>query len=122
MTRLLIALLLSPLLLPAQSLRERTGPREVGYPLAALINPKALDSLKGERAATPMLREACYYLEVARQKGKEPQDEIKLAQSRYGWSKGEQLAEAARSSTVMRSLLRNSTILERPPPRHLGLE
>jgi hypothetical protein len=41
-----------------------------------------------------MLREACYHLEVARKKGKEPKDEIEFVQSRYGWSKGEQLAEA----------------------------
>ena len=33
--------------------------------LAPLINPEKLDTLKGKRAATPRLRKACYWLQMA---------------------------------------------------------
>ena len=33
--------------------------------LAPLLDPAKLDSLKGKRAATPRLRKACYWLEIA---------------------------------------------------------
>jgi hypothetical protein len=37
--------------------------------LAPLIDPAKLDTLKGKRAATPRLRKACYWLEMARRDG-----------------------------------------------------
>jgi hypothetical protein len=33
--------------------------------LAPLIDPSKLDTLKGKRAATPRLRKACYWLQMA---------------------------------------------------------
>ena len=33
--------------------------------LAPLIDPAKLDTLKGKRAATPRLRKACYWLQMA---------------------------------------------------------
>ena len=40
--------------------------------LAPLLDPAKLDSLKGKRAATPRLRKACYWLEMARRAGRDP--------------------------------------------------
>jgi len=37
--------------------------------LAPLIDPAKLDTLKGKRAATPRLRKACYWLQMARISG-----------------------------------------------------
>jgi hypothetical protein len=48
--------------------------------LAPLINPAKLDTLKGERAATPRLRKACYWIETARRPGEEPKAVIESAQ------------------------------------------
>ena len=75
--------------------------------LAPLIDPAKLDTLAGERAATPRLRKACYWLEVARSEGAEPLEVIEAAQRQNG-SQGTERAKA-----VAESLLRNRTILER---------
>ena len=37
--------------------------------LAPLIDPAKLDTLKGKRAATPRLRKACYWLQMAHVSG-----------------------------------------------------
>ena len=37
--------------------------------LAPLIDPEKLDTLKGKRAATPRLRKACYWLQMAHTSG-----------------------------------------------------
>jgi hypothetical protein len=37
--------------------------------LAPLIDPAKLDTLKGKRAATPRLRKACYWLQMAHTSG-----------------------------------------------------
>lgn len=37
--------------------------------VAPLIDPAKLDTLKGKRAATPRLRKACYWLEMAKREG-----------------------------------------------------
>jgi hypothetical protein len=75
--------------------------------IAPLTDPGKLDTLAGARAATPRLRKACYWLEVARSEGVEPLAVIEAAQRRNG-SHGTERAKA-----VAESLLRNRTILER---------
>ncbi len=39
--------------------------------LTLIVDPAKLDSLKGKRAATPRLRKACHWLEMARRDGKD---------------------------------------------------
>jgi hypothetical protein len=80
---------------------------EVVQIIAPLTDPGKLDTLAGARAATPRLRKACYWLEVARSEGVEPLAVIEAAQRRNG-SHGTERAKA-----VAESLERNRTILER---------
>jgi hypothetical protein len=75
--------------------------------LAPLTDPAKLDTLAGVRAATPRLRKACYWLEIARSEGAEPLAVIEAAQRQNG-SHG-----TARARAVAESLARNRTILER---------
>lgn len=76
-------------------------------PLTALLDPATLDSLKGKRAATPRLRKACYWLELARRDGHMAGGVIDSAHTVLGM-KGTERAKAQRDS-----LIRNVTILER---------
>ena len=54
--------------------------------LAPLIDPAKLDTLTGKRAATPRLRKACYWIEVARRGGETPAAVIESAQRLTGFS------------------------------------
>ena len=75
--------------------------------LATLTNPAKLATLKGKRAATPRLRQSCYWVEAARREG---QDVVKLIESaqRMNGSYGTE-----RARMLVESLTRNRTILER---------
>mgnify|MGYP006110762615 CR=1 FL=1 len=42
------------------------------HKLEPLINPAKLDALAGKRAATPRIRKACYWLEMALRDGTDP--------------------------------------------------
>ncbi|MDB4323506.1 hypothetical protein N9949_02415 [Akkermansiaceae bacterium] len=75
--------------------------------VAPLIDPAKLDSLKGKRAATPRLRKACYYLEMAKRDGNELGTVIDQAHALTGPHKVE------RMKAQEDSLIRNVTILER---------
>jgi hypothetical protein len=77
--------------------------------LEPLINTKKLDTLAGKRAATPRLRKACYWLEMASSDGLDPVDIITHAHSIT------RPQHEARSKAQLDSLIRNRTILE-----HLG--
>ncbi|MDC0315014.1 hypothetical protein OAL62_01315 [bacterium] len=75
--------------------------------VAPLIDPAKLDSLKGKRAATPRLRKACYYLEMAKRDGNDLGTVIDQAHALTGPHKAE------RMKAQEDSLIRNVTILER---------
>ena len=75
--------------------------------LQPLIDSAKLDTLKGKRAATPRLRKACYWLEIARREGFAPKDAITQAQALASPQ------SKARAQAVFDSLVRNRTILER---------
>jgi hypothetical protein len=90
--------------------QERAGAqdaREFPAILAPLIDPAKLDTLKGKRAATPRLRKACYWLEMARRGGEDLGTVIDKAHLMTGPHKPERM-KAQRDS-----LIRNVTILER---------
>lgn len=76
-------------------------------PLAPLVDPAKLDSLQGKRAATPRLRKACYWLEIARRDGHDLGEVIDTAHAATGPH------DPARVKAQRESLIRNRTILER---------
>ncbi|MDB4041537.1 hypothetical protein N9927_00190 [Akkermansiaceae bacterium] len=75
--------------------------------VAPLIDPAKLDTLAGKRAATPRLRKACYYLEMAKRDGNDLGTVIDQAHALTGPHKAE------RMKAQEDSLIRNVTILER---------
>ena len=54
-----------PVNTPPETLKEALNASEFTTALAPLIDPSKLDTLKGKRAATPRLRKACYWLQMA---------------------------------------------------------
>ena len=52
--------------------------------LAPLIDPSKLDTLKGKRAATPRLRKACYWLQMAHTSGFDAGEIIDQAHAQTG--------------------------------------
>ncbi len=52
--------------------------------LAPLIDPSKLDTLKGKRAATPRLRKACYWLQMAHTSGFDTGEVIGQAHAQTG--------------------------------------
>jgi len=77
---------------------------------AALVNlcdPAKIATLTSDRAANPRVRKIAYWLEVARQQGRDPQTEMDKTMSSVGWGgtlKGDLTAAA---------MARNRTIAER---------
>ena len=54
---------------PPETPVEALNASEFTTVLAPLIDPAKLDTLKGKRAATPRLRKACYWLQMAHIRG-----------------------------------------------------
>ena len=74
--------------------------------LAALIDPEELDLIRSKRGATPRFREACYWLEMGRQKGREPAAMIDSAHSLLGYPQGHRTREQKRALLENLELLR----------------
>ncbi|MDA7867627.1 hypothetical protein N9A62_01390 [Akkermansiaceae bacterium] len=91
---------------PAQ-LKEEHVAADFANLLAPLIDPAKLDTLKGKRAATPRLRKACYWLQMAHMSGFDAGEIIDQAHAQTGPHEPDR-AEAQRDS-----LIRNRVILER---------
>ena len=90
-----------------ESEKPNAGIQRFSRILGPLVDAQKLDALAGKRAATPRLRKACYWLEMALRDGTDPAEAITQAQA---------LAtpqSKARAQAVLESLLRNRTILER---------
>ncbi|MDB4506607.1 hypothetical protein N9055_00110 [Akkermansiaceae bacterium] len=75
--------------------------------MAPLIDPAKLDTLKGKRAATPRLRKACYWLQIAHTNGFDIGEIIDQAHAQTG------PLEPNRAKVQRDSLIRNRVILER---------
>ena len=92
----------------AESLRHEAHTVEsVGDILSALIDPKKLATLKGDRAANRRLRIVVYWLETAKRASLEPAEVLEFAQRKTGYF------GSPRASEDTAALLRNRTILER---------
>lgn len=75
--------------------------------IAPLIDPGKLATLSGKRAATPRLRKACYWLEMARRDGHDLAEIIDQGHAATGHDSANREAEQSAA------LIRNVTILER---------
>jgi hypothetical protein len=100
--------LITPPTAPTTGAHE-ASPEVFRFPaiVAPLIDPAKLDTLKGKRAATPRLRKACYWLEMASRDGHDAGIVIDQAHALTGPHKPE------RMKAQRESLLRNLSILER---------
>jgi hypothetical protein len=74
--------------------------------LTPIIDPAKLDTLKGKRAATPRLRKACYWLQMAHTAGLDVGEIIDLSHDQVG------PVEPPRAKAQRDSLIRNRLILE----------
>ena len=54
--------------------------------LTSLSDPAKIATLESDRAANPRIRKIAYWLEVARQDGREPEAEMATALNAHGWS------------------------------------
>jgi hypothetical protein len=97
-----IALLAFLALTPAASAAD---PARIA--LVSLCDPAKIATLTSDRAANPRVRKIAYWLEVARQSGRDPQVEMEAVMEAVGWGgtmKGELTAKA---------MVRNRIIAER---------
>jgi hypothetical protein len=77
------------------------------FALVNLCDPAKIATLEGDRAANPRVRKIAYWLEIARQSGRDPKAEMDAVMVTIGWGgtmKGELTASA---------MARNRTIAER---------
>ena len=96
--RILLVLVLSCGLASADTIREA---------LVNLCDPAKIATITAERGANPRVRKICYWLEMARQAGREPSSEMREVMSAVGWggtAKGDLTADA---------MTRNQVIAER---------
>ncbi|MDA7639651.1 hypothetical protein N8686_03550 [Akkermansiaceae bacterium] len=92
---------------PREAPLEALNASEYTTVLAPLIDPAKLDTLKGKRAATPRLRKACYWLQMAHISGFDAGEIIDQAHAQTGPH------EPNRTKAQRESLIRNRLILER---------
>ena len=92
---------------PAAHLKENHVAADFANFLAPLIDPEKLDTLKGKRVATPRLRKACYWLQMAHTSGFDAGEIINQAHAQTGPH------EPKRAKAQRASLIRNRVILER---------
>ncbi|MDB4766042.1 hypothetical protein OAG92_05540 [Akkermansiaceae bacterium] len=92
---------------PIAHLKEDHVAADFANLLAPLIDPAKLDTLKGKRAATPRLRKACYWLQMAHVSGFDAGEIIDQAHAQTGPHDPE------RTKAQRESLIRNRVILER---------
>ncbi|MDB4761901.1 hypothetical protein OAG67_02025, partial [bacterium] len=96
-----------PVNTPREAPVEALNASEYTTVLAPLIDPEKLDTLKGKRAATPRLRKACYWLQMAHVSGFDIGETIDLSHAQTGPH------EPNRTKAQRESLIRNRVILER---------
>ena len=93
--RILLVLVLSCGLASADTIRDA---------LVSLCDPAKIATITAERGANPRVRKICYWLEMARQAGREPSSEMREVMSAVGWggsAKGELTADAMTRNRVI---------------------
>jgi hypothetical protein len=102
-TALRSALLAAILLTTAQG----TSADVVRTALVSLCDPAKIATLTSDRAANPRVRKIAYWLEVARQEGRDPQAEMDQVMARLGWG------DTLKGDLTAAAMARNRTIAER---------
>ena len=97
------ALLAAILLTTAQG----TSADVVRTALVNLCDPAKIATLTSDRAANPRVRKIAYWLEVARQEGRDPQAEMDQVMARLGWG------DTLKGDLTAAAMARNRTIAER---------
>lgn len=72
--------------------------------LVSLCDPAKIATLTSDRAANPRVRKIAYWLEVARQEGRDPQTEMDQVMARLGWGgtlKGDLTAAAMARNRII---------------------
>ena len=101
------ALYAALLLCALHALAGRAPANTVRTALVSLCDPAKIATLTSERAANPRVRKITYWLEIARQQGRDPRAEMDAVMDTVGWGgtlKGELTAQA---------MVRNRVIAER---------
>jgi hypothetical protein len=75
--------------------------------LVSLCDPAKIATLTSDRAANPRVRKITYWLEVARQQGRDPQTEMDAVMDAVGWD------GAMKGELTAKAMARNRTIAER---------
>jgi hypothetical protein len=88
---------------PAAHLKEDHVAADFANFLAPLIDPEKLDTLKGKRAATPRLRKAYYWLQIAHTSGFDAGEIIGQAHALTGPHEPERATVACLSSRARAS-------------------
>ena len=95
LSRILLVLVLSCGLANADTIRDA---------LVSLCDPAKIATITAERGANPRVRKICYWLEMARQAGREPSSEMREVMSAVGWggtAKGDLTADAMTRNRVI---------------------
>jgi hypothetical protein len=75
--------------------------------LVSLCDPAKIATLEGDRAANPRVRKIAYWLEVARQSGRDPRAEMDAVMAALGWG------GTMKGNLTAAAMARNRTIAER---------
>jgi len=75
--------------------------------LVNLCDPAKIATLTSDRAANPRVRKIAYWLEVARQEGRDPQAEMDQVMARLGWG------DTLKGDLTTAAMARNRIIAER---------
>jgi hypothetical protein len=77
------------------------------FALVNLCDPAKIATLEGDRAANPRVRKIAYWLEIARQSGRDPKAEMDAVMVTIGWG------GTIRGELTAKAMARNRTIAER---------
>ena len=96
--RILAVMLLTCAFAGAETIREA---------LVNLCDPAKIATITAERGANPRLRKICYWLEMARQDGRDPSNEMREVMVAVGWG------GSAKGDLTSDAMVRNRVIAER---------
>jgi hypothetical protein len=96
--RILAVMLLTCAFAGAETIREA---------LVNLCDPAKIATITAERGANPRVRKICYWLEMARQDGRDPSNEMREVMVAVGWG------GSAKGDLTSDAMVRNRVIAER---------
>lgn len=95
--RILLVILLSCL---------QAGADTIHTALISLCDPVKIATISSERGANPRVRKICYWLEMARRDGRDPEAEMEAVMAAVGWG------NTAKGDLTSAAMIRNRVIAE----------